>query len=102
MRYQAAAHARSSVDRPAAVKVLQTGTQDPNTAVRTLVADVVTKDPGTPIAELRRLLRDGVPRVRLSAAAAILRRPAPPQLAGRRRLTAARQTSIAAKVRRKR
>jgi len=78
VRYQAAAMLLD-VDRPAAVKVLQTGTQDPNTAVRTLVADVVTKDPGTPVAELRRLLRDGVPRVRLSAAAAILRHPAPPQ-----------------------
>jgi HEAT repeats len=77
VRYQAAAML-IDVDRPAAVKVLQTGTQDPNPAVRTLVADVVTKDPGTPVAELRRLLRDGVPRVRLSAAAAILRHPAPP------------------------
>jgi hypothetical protein len=77
VRYQAAGMLLE-VDRPAAVKVLQTGTQDPNPAVRTLVADVVTKDPGTPTAELRRLLRDGVPRVRLSAAAAILRRPAPP------------------------
>jgi hypothetical protein len=46
--------------------------------VRSLVADVITKDPGTPVAELRRLLRDGVGRVRLAAAAAILRRPAPP------------------------
>ena len=78
VRYQAAAML-IDVDRPAAVKVLQTGTQDPNTAVRTLVADVVTKDPGTPVAELRRLLRDGVPRVRLYAAAAILRHPAPPR-----------------------
>ena len=78
VRYQAAAMLIEA-DRPAAIKVLQTGTQDPNPAVRTLVADVVTKDPGTPIAELRRLLRDGVPRVRLSAAAAILRRPAPPR-----------------------
>ena len=77
VRYQAAAMLLE-VDRPAALKVLQTGTQDPNPAVRTLVADVVTKDPGTPVAELRRLLRDGVPRVRLSAAAAILRRPSPP------------------------
>ncbi len=78
VRYQAAAML-IDVDRPAAVKVLQTGTQDPNTAVRTLVADVVTKDPGTPVAELRRLLRDGVPRVRLYASAAILRHPAPPR-----------------------
>jgi len=78
VRYQAAAMLLD-VDRPAAVKVLQTGTQDPNPAVRTLVADVVTNDPATPVAELRRLLRDGVPRVRLLAAAAILRRPAPPQ-----------------------
>ena len=78
VRYQAAAMLLD-VDRPAAVKVLQTGTQDPNPAVRTLVADVVTNDPATPVAELRRLLRDGVPRVRLLAAAAILRHPAPPQ-----------------------
>ena len=82
------------------MKVLQTGTQDPNVAVRTLVADVVTGNPGTPVAELRRLLRDGVPRVRLFAAAAILRRPAPPAL---ERATAhAARASIAAKVRRKR
>ena len=78
VRYQAAACCSTSIG-PAALKVLQAGTQDPNPAVRTLVADVVTKDPGTPVAELRRLLRDGVPRVRLSAAAAILRRPAPPR-----------------------
>jgi hypothetical protein len=78
VRYQAAAMLLD-VDRAAAVKVLQTGTQDPNPAVRTLVADVVTNDPRTPVAELRRLLRDGVPRVRLLAAAAILRRPVPPK-----------------------
>jgi hypothetical protein len=78
VRYQAAAMLLD-LDRATAVKVLQTGTQDPNPAVRTLVADIVTKDPRTPIAELRRLLRDGVGRVRLSAAAAILRRPAPPK-----------------------
>jgi hypothetical protein len=46
--------------------------------VRSLVADVITKDPGTPVAELRRLLRDGIGRVRLSAAAAIVRRRSPP------------------------
>ena len=45
---------------------------------RPLVADIVTKDPGTPVGELRRLLRDGVPRVRLFAAAAILTRPTLP------------------------
>jgi len=78
VRYQAAGMLLD-VDRPAAMKVLQTGTQDPNPVVRTLVAEVLTKDAGTPVAELRRLLRDGVPRVRLSAAAAILRRPAPPR-----------------------
>ena len=78
VRYQAAGML-ADVDRPAAVKVLQAGTQDPNLAVRTLVADVVTKDPATPVAELRRLLHDGAPRVRLAAAAAILRRPAPPR-----------------------
>ena len=78
VRYQAAGLIME-VDRPAATKVLQTGTQDPNPVVRTLVADVIGKDPRTPVAELRRLLRDGVPRVRLSAAAAILRRPAAPK-----------------------
>jgi HEAT repeat protein len=78
VRYQAAGML-ADVDRPAAVKVLQAGTQDPNLAVRALVADVVTKDPATPVAELRRLLHDGAPRVRLAAAAAILRRPAPPR-----------------------
>jgi hypothetical protein len=78
VRYQAAAMLRD-VDGPASLKVLQAGTMDPNPAVRTLVADVVTKDPATPLAELRRLLRDGVPRVRLSAAAAIVLRPVPPR-----------------------
>ncbi len=78
VRYQAAGLLLEA-DRPAALKVLQAGTQDPNPVVRTLVADVVAKDPGATVAELRRLLRDGVPRVRLSAAAAILRRPAPPR-----------------------
>jgi hypothetical protein len=78
VRYQAASLLLEA-DRPAAVKVLQTGTQDPNPVVRTLVADVIGKDPATPVAELRRLLRDGVPRVRLSAAAALLRRRAPPR-----------------------
>lgn len=78
VRSQAAAMLRD-VDGPASLKVLQAGTMDPNPAVRTLVADVVTKDPATPVAELRRLLRDGVPRVRLLAAAAIVRRPPPPR-----------------------
>jgi hypothetical protein len=78
VRYQAAGLLLEA-DRPAAVKVLQAGTQDPNPVIRTLVADVLGKDPATPVAELRRLLRDGVPRVRLSAAAALLRRPAPPR-----------------------
>jgi HEAT repeat protein len=78
VRYQAAAMLLEA-DRPAALKVLQTGTQDPNPAVRTLVADIVTRDTATPVAELRRLLRDGVGRVRLSAAAAILERPSPRQ-----------------------
>jgi hypothetical protein len=77
VRFQAAALLLDT-DRPAAVKVLQAGTLDPNPAVRMLVADVVTHDQATPVAELRRLLRDGVGRVRLAAAAAILRRPAPP------------------------
>ncbi len=77
VRYQAASMLLDT-DRTAALKPLQAGTQDPNPAVRTLVADVITKDPATPVAELRRLLRDGIGRVRLVAAAAILRRAAPP------------------------
>jgi hypothetical protein len=77
VRYQAAAMLLDT-DRTAALKPLQAGTQDPNPAVRTLVADVITRDPATPVAELRRLLRDGIGRVRLVAAAAILRRAAPP------------------------
>ena len=77
VRYQAAALV-APVDRVAANTVLQPGTLDPNPAVRGMVADLMTQDPGTPVAELRRLLRDGIPRVRFFAAAAILKRPAPP------------------------
>jgi HEAT repeat protein len=78
VKYQAAA-ALLAVDRPAAMKVLQAGTTDPNPAIRSLVADALTKDPSVPVSELRRLLRDGVPRVRLFATSAILRRPPPPR-----------------------
>jgi hypothetical protein len=77
VRYQAAA-LLFSADRTAATKVLQAGTMDPNPAVRMLVADLLSREPGVPVAELRRLLRDGIPRVRLFAASAILTRPAPP------------------------
>jgi hypothetical protein len=77
VRYQAAALV-APVDRVAATTVLQPGTLDPNPAIRGLVADLLAKDPGTPVAELRRLLRDGIPRVRFFAAAAILKRPLPP------------------------
>ena len=77
VRYQAAA-LLFTADRAAATKVLQTGTMDPNPAVRTLVADLVSREPGVPVAELRRLLRDGIPRVRLYAASALLGRQAPP------------------------
>lgn len=77
VRYQAAA-LLFSVDRAAATKVLQEGTMDPNPAVRTLVADLLSREPGLPVGELRRLLRDGIPRVRLFAASGILSRPAPP------------------------
>lgn len=77
VRYQAAA-LLFSADRAAATKVLQAGTMDPNPAVRMLVADLLSREPGLPIMELRRLLRDGIPRVRLFAASAILTRPAPP------------------------
>jgi hypothetical protein len=77
VRYQAAA-LLFSADRTAATKVLQAGTMDPNPAVRMLVADLLSREPGVPVAELRRLLRDGIPRVRLFAASAIHTRPAPP------------------------
>jgi hypothetical protein len=78
VRYQAAA-LLVSADRQSAMKVLQAGTTDPNPAVRTLVADLLARDPGVPLAEFRRLMRDGIPRVRLLAASAILARPAPPR-----------------------
>jgi hypothetical protein len=78
VRYQAAALLYSA-DRAAATKVLQAGTMDPNPAVRTLVADLLSREPGLPEAELRRLLRDGIPRVRLLAASGILARPSLPE-----------------------
>jgi hypothetical protein len=78
VRYQAAALLYTT-DRAAATKVLQAGTMDPNPAVRTLVADLLGREPAVPVPELRRLLRDGIPRVRLSAASALLALPAPPQ-----------------------
>jgi hypothetical protein len=78
VKYQAAG-LLLGVDRRAAMKVLHAGTVDPNPAVRTLVADVLANDVTVPVAELRRLLRDGIPRVRLLAAAGILRRPPPPR-----------------------
>ena len=78
VRYQAAALLYSA-DRAAATKVLQAGTMDPNPAVRTLVAELLSREPGLPEAELRRLLRDGIPRVRLLAASGILARPSLPE-----------------------
>jgi hypothetical protein len=78
VRFQAAALLYTA-DRAAATKVLQEGTQDPNPAVRTLVADLVSSEPTIPLSELRRLLRDGIPRVRLYAASGLLARPGPPE-----------------------
>jgi hypothetical protein len=77
VKYQAAGLLLET-DRAAAMKVLHAGTVDPNPAVRMLVADVLATNATVPVAELRRLLRDGIPRVRLFAASGILRRPAPP------------------------
>lgn len=78
VKYQAAGLLLAT-DRDAAMKVLHAGTVDPNPAVRMLVADVLSSDDSVPVAELRRLLGDGIPRVRLFAAAAIVRRPALPR-----------------------
>ena len=72
VRYQAAAMLLE-VDRPAALKVIQTGTQDPNPAVRTLVADVVTKDPG----HAGRRAAPAAPRRRLACPTAGRRRHPP-------------------------
>jgi hypothetical protein len=77
VKYQAAG-LLLAVDRATAMKTLQAGTVDPNPAVRMLVADVLGSDGSVPIAELRRLLRDGIPRVRLFAASALVRRAAAP------------------------
>jgi hypothetical protein len=77
VKYQAAG-LLLAVDREAAMKTLHAGTVDPNPAVRMLVADVLAGHDSVPIAELRRLLRDGIPRVRLFAASAIVRRTATP------------------------
>lgn len=63
-----------TVDRSAALKVLNPATTDPNFAIRTEVARILTEDPSTSPAELRRLLRDGAPHVRLSASKALLAR----------------------------
>jgi HEAT repeat protein len=57
-----------ATDRPAALKVLTPATTDANFAIRTEVARILTADPAVETPELRRLLRDGAPHVRLSAA----------------------------------
>jgi hypothetical protein len=62
------------VDRPAASKVLTAGTTDPNVAIRGEVARIMAADPQTAVSELRRILRDGAPLVRLQAAHALLER----------------------------
>lgn len=61
-------------DRDAALAVLLKGTVDPNPAVRIEVARILTADERLDTAQLRRLLRDGIDRVRLQASAALLRR----------------------------
>jgi HEAT repeat protein len=64
------------VDRTAALKVLTPATTDPNFAIRTEAARILTADPAIESPELRRLLRDGAPHVRLSAARALADRAA--------------------------
>jgi HEAT repeat protein len=59
--------------RPAALRTLTQATTDLNTVVRNEAARILTADPATSPAELRRLLRDGSPVVRTRAAAALLR-----------------------------
>lgn len=65
-----------AADRGAALQVLTAGTTDPNFAVRAEVARILTEDPAVAIAELRRLLHDGAPQVRLAAARTLLARTA--------------------------
>ena len=65
-----------TIDRAAALKVLTPATTDPNFAIRTEVARILTEDPAIETPELRRLLRDGAPHVRLSAARVLLARGA--------------------------
>jgi hypothetical protein len=67
-----------SVDRKPAFDVLMAGTVDPNIAVRAEVARILAADPNLDLAQFRRLLRDGAPRVRLEAARALLNRTQPP------------------------
>ena len=66
-----------ATDRVAALKVLTPATTDPNFAIRAEVARILTADPAVEIRELRRLLRDGAPHVRLAAARALLTKAAP-------------------------
>jgi HEAT repeat protein len=66
-----------ATDRVAALRVLTPATTDPNFAIRTEVARILTEDPAVEIRELRRLLRDGAPHVRLAAARALLTKAAP-------------------------
>jgi HEAT repeat protein len=75
-RFQAA-ELLLDTDRPAALKVLTAGTTDPNFAIRGEVARILTADDKTPVSELRRLLRDGAPQVRVQVARAILERDVP-------------------------
>ncbi len=73
VRYQAA-ELLLSVDRKAAMQVLMAGTVDPNLNVRAEVARILAADPDVELAQFRRLLRDGAPRVRLEAARTLLSR----------------------------
>ncbi len=73
IRFQAA-ELLLSVDRPAAMPVLIAGSVDPNLNVRAEVARILAADADVELAQFRRLLRDGAPRVRLEAARALLQR----------------------------
>jgi HEAT repeat protein len=65
------------VDRTAAMAVLTPATVDPNPAVRTEVARVMSADPKRDRTYLRAFLNDSAPRVRLLAATGIVSSPAP-------------------------
>jgi hypothetical protein len=73
IRFQAA-ELLLSIDRKAAMPVLMAGTVDPNLNVRAEVARILAADAEVELAQFRRLLRDGAPRVRLEAARTLVSR----------------------------